>query len=718
MKRIRIFGCSLLLSLSLCLCAAPESRAEPPVDGAVNLGGDLMFRGDQYDVDGDAARAPYPYTGIHRYLDFNFELYRKASAFENWNLRFGGVQNNSRYRSRDWGTELERFRFVWEKGDRGTPFRLEAGEIYGNFTNRTLQRALHGFLLDLQPVLKGDVKRSIQFLWGLARGEWKDPFEDRDQSMGISLVEERRDDLRFSLNWVTNRRDATATRPGLLQQVWSGAFEKTLDRERRHVLESEYAWFSGDHEGDGTPGSGLDRYDTGLFMQLRHHSNPFGYTWRFEEYGKDFRPNGANITQNRKALEGYLSWQLEKIRTLSVRLQRFRSAWESPNPLDSDIAGVTLSGQVSPKDKLYASLNAYIDRSDDRLDTVDSRSRNLDLNLSRPLRNDLNARFGFGYRDFDNRLGPAGDNRALQALLGLDKSIEWKSAPLTIGLNFIRNTIDSSGIFSNDWNTGLTLYRTAGNQEFGLTWNTQALDYRPRPNADVYANDFGFRWQRRNGDIVMGVEIARNRRDETRAWRYGFYLGTEFDRALTRAPKKETAGEAVAGDVSERFDLAAIVPGTEVASFVVALDRRGIAMTKTGNLFSADHPVFEDLFQRQTLAAEADDAGNIVRAGAVVRLEEYATPSDIMDAYDRIRRRLLDRLGNPVNSYERGAVGPALADEIRSGAFVRVLDWKTPHGLLRLGFPRRLDGRIRLEVQIAREFPRETEGMWGFDSLN
>ena len=172
------------------------------------------------------------------------------------------------------------------------------------------------------------------------------------------------------------------------------------------------------------------------------------------------------------------------------------------------------------------------------------------------------------------------------------------------------------------------------------------------------------------------------------------------------------------GEVTEQFDLAAIVPGTAVASFVDALDRRGMAMTKIGNLYSADHPVFEDLFQRQTLAAEADDAGSLVRAGVVVRLEEYATPSDIMDAYDRIRRRLLDRLGNPANSYERGAVGPALADEIRSGAFVRVLDWKTPHGLLRLGFPRRLDGRIRLEVQVAREFPGETEGMWGFDSLN
>lgn len=115
---------------------------------------------------------------------------------------------------------------------------------------------------------------------------------------------------------------------------------------------------------------------------------------------------------------------------------------------------------------------------------------------------------------------------------------------------------------------------------------------------------------------------------------------------------------------------------------------------------------------------EADTSGNLVRAAAVVRLDEYGAAADIMDAYDRVRRRLLEQLGNPTNSYERGAVGPALADEIRSGAFIRVLDWQTPHGLLRLGFPRRLDGRIRLEVQVAERFPREVEGMWGFDSLN
>lgn len=692
--------------------------AEPPVDGAVNLGGDLMFRGDHYDVDGDGNGSPYPFTGTHRYVDVNLELYRRTSDYENWNLRLGGVQNNSRYRSRDWGTELERLRFTWEKGDSGTPFRLEVGEVYGNFTNRTLQRALRGVLLDLQPITKGTVKRSIQLLWGLARGDWKEPFADRDQSMGLSLVEEHRDDLRLSLNWVTNRRDATSLVRERRQQVWSVAFEKPLDRNRRHVLESEYAWFSGDHEGDGTPDSGKDRHDTGLFLQLRGQSAPFGYTWRFEEYGKDFRPTGANITQNRRALEGYLSWQLEKIRTLSVRLQRYRNAWESVNPSDSNIAGISLSGQLSPRDKLYMSLNAYVDRADDHLDTVDSRSRNFDVNLSRPLRPNLNGRLGFAYRDFDNRLGAGGDNRALQTLLGFDQSLNWHGAPLTVGISLVRNVIDSSGLFSKDWSTGLSLFRTSGNQEFGLTYNAQTLDYQPVTNADVVANDLGFRWQRRNGDTVMGIEISRNRRDRTRAYRYAFYLGTEFDCALTRGPRKTATDAGVTTVSTARFDLVTVEPGEALEPLLEKLGKAGIVMTRLGNRYTADYPVYEDLFQRQSLIVEADDEQRVVRAGAVVRLEDFSTAADIMDVYDRVRRRLLERLGNPTNSYERGAVGPTLADEIRSGAFVRVLDWKTSGGLVRLGFPRRLDGRIRLEVQVAESFPKETEGMWGFESVN
>ncbi|HNV71628.1 MAG TPA: hypothetical protein PKO06_18125, partial [Candidatus Ozemobacteraceae bacterium] len=358
MMQIRSFPLMALIVVSSLVLFPFSVYAETDGQGAVILDGDLTFRGDHYDVSGDTGNAPYPFTGTHRYLDFNLELHRDASDYESWHLRLGGVANDSRYRSADRGAELERLRFAWEKGDAGTPFRFEAGEIYGNFTNRTLQRALRGFLLDLQPVTHGRIRRSIQLLWGLARGDWKDPFADRDQSLGLSLLEERREDVRLSLNWVGNRREATVRRPELYQQVFSIAFEKPLDVHRRHSLESEYAWFRGDHEGDGTPGSGSDKKDSGLFLQLRGQMNPFGYTWRFEEYGRDFRPAGANITQNRRALEGYLSWQLEKIRTLSLRLQRYRNSWESPNPLDSDIIGIGLNGQVSPHDKLYMSLNA------------------------------------------------------------------------------------------------------------------------------------------------------------------------------------------------------------------------------------------------------------------------------------------------------------------------------------------------------------------------
>ncbi len=718
MKTIRSRSSLTFLAMFLTLVAATMATADPPRDGAVNVSGDLTLRGDHYYFTGDRAGSPFPYTGTHRYADYDFEFYRKASDFENWNLRLGGVVNDSKYRSQDWGTELERFRFTWEKGDGGTPFRFEAGEIYGNFTNRTLQRGLRGFLLDIQPLMNRKTKRSFQLLWGLARNDWKDPFALRDQTMGVSFVEEQGDDLRFSLNWVANRRDSTTYNPGLSQHTWSVAFEKPLDRMRRNVFEAEYAWFSGDHEGTGIAGSGLDKRDTGAFMQLRGNSIPFGYTWRFEEYGKDFRPNGANITQNRRAMEGYLSWQIERIRTLSVRLQRFRNSWESPNPMDSDIGGITLSGQVFTHDKLFANLNAYVDRSDDLLGNVDTRSRNLDLNFSRPIRPTLNGRLGFGYRDFDNQFGPNGDNRALQAVLGLDKSIDLGGSPLTIGLNLIRQSIDSSGIWSRDWNTGLSIYHTTGNQEFGLTWNTQALDYRPITSSDVFANDLGFRWQRRSGPTTYGIELARNRRDATKAYHYGFFLSTEFDQALSHGPRKEVAAPQIPAPTAALFDIATVQPGCQVASLLESLKQSGIRMIRIGNQYNSEFPYFEDLFQRQSVVVDTDGEGTVVRVGVLVKLEDFAATSEIMDAFDRVRRRLLERLGNPTDSYERGAVGADLPDEIRSGMFVRVLDWKTPGGVLRLGFPRRLDGRIRLEVQKAASFPEEREGRWGFDNAN
>ncbi len=142
-----------------------------------------------------------------------------------------GVLNDSAYRSRYRGTELERLRFVRERGTGGLPWRLELGEIHGNFSYRTLQRPLKGGLLEFQPRHADGARESIVLLFGLARPDWRSFLTERDATAGLSWLTERSSDYRLALNVVGNVRSADpgAGRLERRQAVASAATEMVTD---------------------------------------------------------------------------------------------------------------------------------------------------------------------------------------------------------------------------------------------------------------------------------------------------------------------------------------------------------------------------------------------------------------------------------------------------------------------------------------------------------
>ena len=74
---------------------------------------------------------------------------------------------------------------------------------------------------------------------------------------------------------------------------------------------------------------------------------------------------------------------------------------------------------------------------------------------------------------------------------------------------------------------------------------------------------------------------------------------------------------------------------------------------------------------------------------------------------------MLALYGRPRRDRNRGRFGPNLATALDTGSFRRRIDWRADGGALRLGIPRRLDDRLRVEVHYARRLPLGGFDDWG-----
>jgi hypothetical protein len=78
---------------------------------------------------------------------------------------------------------------------------------------------------------------------------------------------------------------------------------------------------------------------------------------------------------------------------------------------------------------------------------------------------------------------------------------------------------------------------------------------------------------------------------------------------------------------------------------------------------------------------------------------------------------LVDALGKPVTFQEEGDFTANLRVDLERGRFVRLYEWATPSGVLRFGIPRRLDRKVRLEIQHAQSFPEARAALWSIEPL-
>ncbi|NLI75005.1 MAG: hypothetical protein GX442_01025 [Candidatus Riflebacteria bacterium] len=719
-RSARVLG--LLLGLAILLAAGtPPGRAAP---GEWRLSGDTLLRTEEYRSLGDPTSVPYAITGRHTYQNLNFQLSQENSPYDRWLIEYAGLWNNSQYRSRFWGGETERFRLLREKGDAGLPYRFEAGDIYANFSTRTLQRSLKGLVLELQP--RGTGRRlthSVQVVYGRSQPDWKYLHESHDRTAGVSWLFQDEKRFRAALSSVWNGRDAAVTTGALdrRQNVTSFAFERRLPAFGQGVLEGELARFHGDHDGSTGPASGQDRDDWARFLQLMGGVRDFQYRLRYECQGADFRPVGGSVSADRRSLEGFLTWNLREGRSAVLRMQRFEDGWTTDNTRRTHLSGLTLRGPLDVARRLNAGLNLFSEHLSDEKDTLRQTTRGFNADLNRTISPQMSARAGLTMRLTDNARNDAADNRLTQVTAGFDRSVDLFTCPGRLAIDIGQRLIDQGGEDSREWFPALGLSLSKKEHDLGFYYRFQRQD-RPNPlRVDVDTADLSARYAWRKGDHQAGIDYLQvRRRDSNGVWSRGhqtsFWYQYAFDTIFGRRPVMVAAapGTPVAG-AGRPVDLWAGLALGE--SFAVALDQARGKLGQESRTWNRN-VIFEttrldEVAQRQRLVL-TNEGDRLARLTLLIDADD-ATGFDV---FERVRRILLERFGAPAETYEVGRPGPDLAAEVQLGQVIRAMEWRLPEGVLRLTMPRRLDGRLKIEVALADSFPPLRANDWGLDLID
>ena len=96
---------------------------------------------------------------------------------------------------------------------------------------------------------------------------------------------------------------------------------------------------------------------------------------------------------------------------------------------------------------------------------------------------------------------------------------------------------------------------------------------------------------------------------------------------------------------------------------------------------------------------------------------EVGDQDTVRQTFERVRQTLIRQLGNPTRTIREGAFTANLVADINNQRLVNFVEWETTSGTIRFGIPRRLDRRVRMEVQYARRLPQPSETLWSIEAI-
>lgn len=725
MKRCVAIAAVLAASWSVVVLAA-DPLANLHYYGANTL------RFSHYEASGDNALGPYPFQGPMLFDEFNLYADHENSDYDRWRAEVSGVANvDDNYRALDNGLVPERLNFTRENGDVGLPYRLEAGDYFAYYSYLTLQRSLKGVQLELQPQsVNPDRYYSVVLSAGAQEPNWRDLNPEDNFSTGASLLMSDRVFGSFNLNLVHNYRD-NAHRLNTLdrsQLVVSLAGEKDFQLYRQSLLlEGEFAHFSGDHDGRTGARSGQDRSENGYFVQLsgRSTAHPLDYRFRVEQYGQDFRPNGAIVSVDRRSMEAHTGWRFDSGLRLRGRAQVFEDGYETTNTRRTRTFGANLSGPILGHwvSGLTLRADSFVQISDDDQGLFGQHSKNLDVSLTAPLGAGWTGRASTFLQNLDDKVSPAGDRHTRQLALSADHGFELAgfSGLLTPGV--LVRTLRRGISHSTDIFPTLAVSAFRGPHSLRFNYGSQ---YQNRKftvsGADIHTQTVNADYRYTRGQHQFGVEGNFFNRDpapgeNTDAWRMSLFWTMSFDHVPADS-HVDTALTPLAEDAGiDGLPLYALPAGSERNAVLAEVDAAGVGGGSDVAGFTVyEYPLLGEVFQRQRLALRF--AGDTLTDSVlIIDFDDIGNRDSVAQTFERVREVLIRRFGAPARTFEEGDISATLAADVNGQRVIRVVEWRTAGGVLRFGIPRRLDGQVRMEIRHARTLPPPRDTLWSVEEL-
>jgi hypothetical protein len=685
----------------------------PDEDGSWRLEGDVTGRAEYYKVTGDETQTPYRFTGWEPYAQLNLTFEKRVGPYRKLRAQFLGIVNDNNYRSDFEDVVVERATLAFEDGSARLPYRIEAGDTFAYFSQRTVQRPVKGIQFELQaPLGPAGWTQSLQFVSGLASVAWRDLDLQDDLTTGVSYLIEDRQRGRVAVNYVDNLRDPDELDLRREQRIFSVAAQAFLF-DRWLSAEGEVAHL---RQTDESGTSRVRRRDEGFYLQLRgaRAGHPLFYRLRYEDYGEEFDPSGAPAIADRRAAEGHVGWRFARGIELAGRVLDSRDGREGPNPFDRTVVGVNLRGPLL--DGMVSGLNTNIDffveDEETRDALLDARSSTLSVNLARTVAGVWTPRLRFFWRDRNDDTPVDADLTTTEVEVGTDRTVAFAGFAGSIGPGALFRRIRDGVDASNDYYPTLSLNLSRGphflRQDFGFS----SFNRRTFGAIDVDTFDYNllYRYTYRRHDF--GVEFTSINRgpdpgEDTDSYRLALYWVYRFRSASAARPFYAPAPlPGVEGPVS----VDELVPGTDMQAVRDRLARAGVGTpVAVANLFTYTTTLVPEISDPQYLVL-LEQEGVLARAALVIESRE--TGREFLRSFDQALRVFIERYGSPTYVFEDGDAPDDVAAAVNRGAFIRIFEWSRPGGTLRFGVPRRLDGRLTLELQFARELPAVTDTRW------
>lgn len=683
------------------------------------LSGDFLGNQEYYQSHGDASASPYGSVGSQNYLSHNLLFEKRVSGYERISGRASGLLNSSEYRSQHDNYILEQFGVSWQKGDVKLPFAVDAGNYYATFSPRSLQRPLTGAMVELQPDLSEAWHHSFMGLSGFSAGEYRDLQPKNDFYHGFSWLAEREDIGSFIANVVYNHQDRQSGFSNSRDQwVSTMGAATTLELAGQTLdVEAETGLLTGNPASSDTEHS-----DQSYMFRLDGSSAlPLDYYFLYEQYGQYYEPKGSAITADQQNIEGQVGWRFERSLQTALRFQSLKTAYESGNPLTTDSYGLRLNGAPAPESLpgLLIFYDGFYSLQSNDTNTTSLKSYSSSLRATQRINRQWNLNLGTRWNLTNDRTNGQ-DTTSRELSLGVDYSLDyggWRGV-ISPELTLINSNAPSRDF--TEISPAITTSLSYGNHILSASYRLRRTDQMAAPLL-VNQSNAAFRYSYNINDYswtLSGDYFKRDpiRQQETDAYRVGMQLAYHFNRPATGStPAYGT--DALPVDASHQNVLSQFLmaSGTTETNWREKLEEMGYSgIISRGSERIVIGSFLSSISLTQELVAEFSNNQRLERS-ALVFTPNGNQPALLERNYQRIVSELIRIFGQPEASYEDGEFTTALAQQLASGSFRRVLEWRIGDDRLRFGIPQRLDGTIRFELQRAARMPAPQQPLWSVD---